>query len=148
MEFLCILLNLALVGMILRGNLWSRVPYLSILATLSAIETPLLYWGFAHLSRSDYFSLFYGIDMLSITLTILTAIQLFPTQLRLLSLSMWVFLTVEGLEWYFLCTNQPPFRRKMAQIERPINLFFILIWAILIYQYTSYERRLANERTY
>ena len=141
MEYADIIANLSLSLMIVRGKLWTRVPFLSMFATLSAIETPVLYWSYTHLSKSDYFLLFYGIDLISIALTILTVIQLFGTQLRLISISMGIFLGIEALEWYFLITNRKVLRCETAKLEVPMNLLFILLWTFLIYRYTRNERR-------
>lgn len=147
MEYAVILANFMLIGAILRGKLWIRVPVLSILAALSTIETPLLYWGFAHLPRYNYFLLYYAIDLISITLTVLCTIQFFPTQLRLISISMLIFLGIESLEWIFLITKNHALRIQVAQLERPMNLLFIIVWTFMIYNYTNEERR-HNERTY
>lgn len=141
MEYANIAANLALIGVILRGKLWSRVPFLSILATLSLFETPLLYWGYSHLGVSEYFKLFYGIALITFALSTASVIHLWSTQLRLISLSMVILMTMDCITWVFIILNNQTARYQMSQLERPVNLLFDVVWIIIIYGYTNNERR-------
>jgi len=141
MEYIAILADILLLIAIIKGNLWARLSWLSMLAFLSAAETPVLFWSFHHLSHTDYFRLFYGVDLLTMALTLLSAIQIWGTRLRLISASMWILLVVDWMVWYFLVIGQNLYRRRMQDFESIANLVLVVIWEGIIFRYAAYERR-------
>jgi hypothetical protein len=140
MQIAAILIHLLLIAALIHRRVWSKLPYLSLIALLGLGCTPLLHYGFAHLDVGPYTWLYYAVDELMAVLYLLSILQVRCTRLDAIAFSQTVYLTIKLLAWFLLWRKLDSARIALIGVMRPLNLLFLVFWAFLVWHYET-ERR-------
>lgn len=140
METASILAQLALLTALFYKRGWVRFHWLTMIGILGLVGTPLLHHVNAHGSATSYFYLYYGLDLLSAILYLLSISQLRRTMLESIALSQVLYLGMKMVGWVFLWKRLENCRIVLSNFMLPLNIIFIFVWAVLIAMY-SHKRK-------
>jgi hypothetical protein len=140
-ETASIIVHLLLLATLFFKRAWDHVPFLGLIALLGLGCTPLMHYASSHAPAEAYFYIHVLLDIVMAVLYLWSIFFLYCTPLDWIGYSQIIYLTMKGVSWAFFWQHQDASWTATTQMMRPVNIFLIFFWAVLIWLYDDKQRR-------